>query len=87
MTYPGILGNKVVWNWGGGFVPPLFLGNYCTNHPEILHNYCLDLSEVLYLGRGQKYPDIPRKKSGNSFSGIFQNARNFGNFCKLIDEY
>ena len=59
--------------WGplGADSAPLFFGNYWTNHPEIFHNYCLDLSEELLLCLGPKYPRLPEK---------IQNVRNFGNF-------
>ena len=52
---------------------PLFPGNYWTNHSEILHSYCLNLSDELLLGSGPKYPEYPekfRKLTVPEFSGI-----------------
>ena len=57
----------------------MFLSNYDTNLPEILHKYCLDLFEELILGLAPKYPEFPEKFRNLNFYGTFRIVWNFGN--------
>ena len=65
----------------------MFLPIYDTNLPEILHKYCLDLSEELLLGLVPKYPEFPEKFRNLYFSGTFHIVRNFGNFRNYMYKY
>ena len=71
---------------------PLFLGSYWTNHSEILHSSCLDLSEELLLGSGPKYPEFPKKILEINFSGKIPEINfsgkipeiNFSGICRIL---
>ena len=54
----------------GIFFRKVFLLNYDTNSSEILHNYCLHLSEDLLLCSGPKYAEFPEKFGNSIFYGI-----------------
>ena len=66
--------DRLIWPGGGGAhcapCRALFFGNYWTNQSEILHSYCLDLSEEHLLGSEPKHPEFPGKFRKLTFSGM-----------------